>query len=125
MLQLSNMYHANVRGRKLRIADFISQAEGRNGGQNFPQSMLEELFANVVTVSLSFRGSLDGYQDEVRHGWLLHKTVNDKSWKKYWALLLERGDLYLLPEDGSKSTHQDVYELREAELRPTKSDKYF
>jgi hypothetical protein len=107
--------------------DLIAQSVKQNDGQDFPQSMLEELFANIVTVELSFEGAVGGYQGERRHGmccicvvlycvvfcvvllhyrvfivfslagWVLHKTVTDKNWKKHWALLTEKGGLYLLP----------------------------
>ncbi len=103
MLSLNNMYHSRSKLRKLRINDFIVQSQGKNSGNDFPQGMLEEIFANVVTVPLGFEDPTGaGYQGERRHGWVSHKTLESKSWKKHWAVLTDQGQLYLLPEDGSK-----------------------
>ncbi len=56
MLVLSNLYHTRNKAKKIRIADWLSQSQGRNGGQDFPTPMLEEIFANMVTLALAFEG---------------------------------------------------------------------
>ncbi len=145
MLALNNMYHSKSKLRKSKCNDFIAQSKGRNSGNDFPQGMLEEIFANVVTLPLTFEDpSGAGYQGERRHGWVSHKVLESKTWKKHWAVLTDKGQLFvriislsrlvvgadilcaqLLPEDGSKSNAVETLDLNNSELKATKpSEKY-
>jgi hypothetical protein len=56
LLALNNMYHTKSKLRRLRVNDWIAQSAGRNAGNDYPQGMLEEIFANVVSLPLAFEG---------------------------------------------------------------------
>ncbi len=97
MLALNNMYHMNRKLRRLRINDWISQSAGKNAGNDYPVGMLEEIFSNILSLPLTFDdpNSSSGYKGERRHGWVSHKLFEAKGWKKFWAVLSDKGELFV------------------------------
>lgn len=97
ILALNNMYHMTSKLRRLRINDWISQSAGKNAGNDYPHGMLEEIFSNVVSLPLSFEdpNNSTGYKGERRHGWVSYKVLEAKGWKKFWAVLSDKGQMFV------------------------------
>lgn len=84
---------------KMTKAQFIANNAGINGGENFPESFLSELYDKIVMYEIKMESDdIEEFQNAELKGWLTKQGGKIKSWKKRWFVLTENCLFYFKNE---------------------------
>ena len=78
----TDIHNASVK-RKMTAAEFVSQNKSVNGGQDFDQEFLLDLYQTIIEDEIR---DIDDFNIVLKKGWLSIKATNTTKWKRRWVI---------------------------------------